>query len=574
MMMLRTSAACCGALQLILVAAWPADAQVPVLPYNIGQAVRAAEEAQRGAPQPPVAPQALPSQPVEPPLTLADKETLFVRRIEVDGPSLVDEKEVRELLSPYENRDLTLAEIYKAADKLSTLYRDHGYLVAKAYVPAQDARSGLLRIKLIPGQYGEIATKNESLVRTDYLLRVINPALGTSPFIRTDAVERAMLLTSDLSGGTLPQVTIGPGQQQETSDLLFSLPEERRVFGFLLGDNYGSPYTGRLRASAGLTVNSPLGFGDRLSGYSIVSSTTGLVNGRIAYAFPMGFQGARGELGVFRTTYVLGGIYDTLDATGTALGVTATITYPVIRAREGNVYVFGNFTNKTLNDKVSGTSFANRTIDLGMVGVTGETVGEVSGMPLTTATTFSVTKGYVHFPDSAQEKVNVESIDTAGSYCKINLAFNATLAFNETLSLTTTLRGQTSFSRSLDTSEQMTLTGEFGVRSYDEGVSGDSGYLVTPELRYALPDIYLYRHSVGVFTDVGAAWIDYSSFTTLQKSYSQLNDIGLGYYATYQYLPARQLLLKALVAHTYGSDSGLQAYNRGTKGLVQIGLTF
>jgi len=573
-MTLRTFAACCGVVQLILAAARPASAQVPVLPYNIGQAVRAAEEAQRGAPQPSGTAEAVLPQPVEPPLTLADKETLFVRRIEVDGPSLVDEKEVREVLSPYENRDLTLAEIYKAADKLSTLYRDHGYPVAKAYVPAQDARSGLLRIKLIPGQYGEIGIKNESLVRTDYLARVINPALGTSPFIRTDAVEHAMLLTSDLSAGTMPQVTIGPGQQQETSDFLFSLPEERRIQGFLLGDNFGSPYTGRLRASAGLTVNSPLGFGDRFNGYGIVSSTTGLVNGRIAYAFPMGFQGARGELGVFRTTYVLGGVYNTLDATGTALGFTATITYPIVRQRAANVYIIGNFTSKTLNDKDLGTSFANRTIDLGMIGVTGETVGNINGLPLTTATTFSVTKGYVHFPDPAQREANVESIDTAGSYCKINLAFNATLAFNETLSLTTTLRGQTSFTRSLDTSEQMTLSGEFGVRSYDEGVSGDSGYLVTPMLKYALPDISLYRHSVGVFTDVGAAWIDYSSYATTQKSYSQLNDIGLGYYATYQYSPARQLLLKALVAHTYGSDSGLQAYNRGTKGLVQIGLTF
>jgi hypothetical protein len=53
-----------------------------------------------------------------------------------------------------------------------------------------------------------------------------------------------------------------------------------------------------------------------------------------------------------------------------------------------------------------------------------------------------------------------------------------------------------------------------------------------------------------------------------------LNDVGLAYYATYEYLRGRALLLKAMVAHTYGSDNGTQSYDRETKGLVQIGATF
>lgn len=102
----------------------------------------------------------------------------------------------------------------------------------------------------------------------------------------------------------------------------------------------------------------------------------------------------------------------------------------------------------------------------------------------------------------------------------------------------------------------------------------DSGYIVTPELKYALPDIERYRHAVGVFTDVGAVWLADASFTTTQKSYTQLNDVGLGYYATYEYSAARFLLLKAQVAHSYGGTGGAQSYDRGTKGLLQVGLTF
>jgi hemolysin activation/secretion protein len=120
----------------------------------------------------------------------------------------------------------------------------------------------------------------------------------------------------------------------------------------------------------------------------------------------------------------------------------------------------------------------------------------------------------------------------------------------------------------------MSLTGFWGVRSFDEGLSGDSGYLVTPELKYALPDIALYRHAIGLFADIGGAWIEDASYTTTQSSFTKVNDIGLSYYATYEYSPARFLLLKAQVAHTLGPSGSARSYNRGTKGLVQAGFTF
>jgi len=574
-MRVGTFIACCGVLQATLVTTSPVWAQgtIPVLPYNLGDAVRDADAARR-APLPRAAAAPVLPQLIEPQLILEDRETLLVRSIEVDGPNLVSEAEVREILALYENRELTLGEIYAAADKITTLYRIRGYLVAKAYVPAQDARGGMLRIKLVPGQYGTITIKNESLVRDDYLQGVIDQALGGSPLIHKNVLERTMLLVSDLPGAAMPRVAIGPGQQPETADFVFGVPEGRRLDGYFLGDNFGSPYTGRDRVSGALSLNSPLGYGDRLYAFGIVSESTNLVNGRAAYSFPVGYDGLRGEIGAFRTTYVLGGIYNALNATGTADALTATLVYAMRRQQDDGIYISGNFIHKALNDKTLGISFADRTIDLGTAAITRDTIGAFDGLPLTTSTTFSFTAGYVNFPDPAQKALNVASIDTIGNYARINLSCNATLAFSELLSLSSYLRAQKSLSGNLDSSEQMTLTGYWGVRSYDEGLAGDSGYLVTPELKYALPAFYGYRHSIGLFTDVGAVWLENGSYTTTQKSYTQLNDVGLGYYATYEYSPARFLLLKAQVAHTYGSDSGANLYNRGTKGLVQIGLTF
>lgn len=545
----------------------------PVPQYNIGDAVRQADEA-RQAPLPQAGATPILPRLVEPQFTLKDKSTLFVRSFKIDGQGQASEAEIRAIVAPYENRKLNLAEIYEAADKITTLYRSKGYLVAKAYVPAQDARNGVLRIKVIAGKYGSVTLKNQSLVRDSFLQGVVDSALAGSELIHKDGLERAMLLVSDLPGAGVPHVTIGSGRQPETSDFMFDVPEARRIDGYLLADNFGSPYTGRDRLSGGLNLNSPLGIGDRLSAFGILSEESRLKNGRIAYSLPIGYDGLRAEVAAFRTTYALGGIYNDLDATGTADGESATLTYALRRQREDSIYLTGGYTHKSLNDNVLGVSVADRTIDLGTVGIARDTAGAIFGLPLATSTAFSYTGGSVDFPDAIQRAANIAGVDTVGSYGRINLTFLATLALNEKFSFSTNFRGQKSLSGNLDSSEQLSLTGFWGVRSFDEGLAADSGFVVTPELKYALPDISNYRHSLGLFTDVASGWIENASYTTTQKPYTQLNDVGLGYYATYEYSAGRVLLLKALVAHTYGSNDGAQSYDRGTKGLVQFGSTF
>lgn len=554
-----------------LLGASPTFAQV--LPYNIGDAVRQVDETLRAAPQPRVGSPVLPTL-IEPPFVLKDKEKLLVRRFKVGGPQLIDEVQVHELLVPYEGRRLTIVEIYEAADKVTNLYRNAGYLVAKAYVPAQNAKRGTLRIKVVPGKYGTVTLKNESPVREGMMQGVLDAALKNEAYIHKDRLERAMLLMSDLAGVGVPRIAIAPGRVPETSDFVFGVPEGRRFDGYLLGDNYGSPYTGRNRLSGGLNLNSPLGFGDRLSAYGIVSDDTNLKNGRIAYSAPIGYDGLRAEISAFRTSYVLGGIYKDLDATGTADGIAGTLTYALKRQRDESIYLSGNYTYKSLNDNVLSVSLAQRKLQEGTAAITREATTSFVGMPWMTSATLSITAGNVEFPDPIQRAFNRLGANTAGDFAKINFQFASTVGLFDKISLTTTFRAQKSLTGNLDSSEQFGLTGFWGVRSFDEGLAGDSGYLVTPELKYALPGFNGYSHSVGLFTDIGAIWIADPSYTTTLKPYTQLNDVGLGYYATYEYLPGRMLLLKAQVARTYGRNDGAVTYDKKTKGLLQVGFTF
>jgi hemolysin activation/secretion protein len=567
-----------GVSSTLIVPAQFARAEAPPPPYGLGDAVRSAEQARREAP-PAERPNVAVPQSAEPRFTMPEDQKLFVRHIKIDGPDLVGADDIRAALSPYENRKLTLGEIYDAADAITNLYRAEGYVVAKAYVPEQDARKGALTLKVIAGSYGSVTIDNKSLVRSDYLQNVVDRALAGSPYIRKDELERAMLLDADLAGAGAPRISIAPGQKPETSDLVFSPPEARRIEGYVLGDNFGSPYTGRIRSSGSFTLNSPTGYGDRLTGFGVVSETGGLVNGRVAYAPPPTYGGLRGEASFFETTYKLGGVYRDSRATGQANGFSLDIVYPWKRQREESFYLFSNFTHKYLDDKVFDVSLARRYIEVGTIGMTHDMLGSLFDMPFVTGTSLSASGGVLRFPDPAERTGNKAGIDTAGAFGRVNLSFSSTLAMTPELSLSLMLRAQKAIGRNLDSSEKLGLTGVFGVRSYDEGLAGDSGVVTTPEIRYALPSVENYRHSFGVFSDLGAIWLEHPGYTVTQRAFSPLSDIGAGYYATYDLTsveasPARSLFFKAQVAHSLGWRTVAPSYDQYTKGLVQLGVTY
>ncbi len=124
---------------------------------------------------------------------------------------------------------------------------------------------------------------------------------------------------------------VGPGQQPETPDFEFDVPAVHRVDCYFLLDNFGSPFTGRYRASIGLIANSPPVYEYRLTGFAMESQNGDLVNGRIDYSVPLGHGGLCGDVAVFHTSYVPGAGFQAINPTGYADGVTATLTYPLKR---------------------------------------------------------------------------------------------------------------------------------------------------------------------------------------------------------------------------------------------------
>jgi hemolysin activation/secretion protein len=103
------------------------------------------------------------------------------------------------------------------------------------------------------------------------------------------------------------------------------------------------------------------------------------------------------------------------------------------------------------------------------------------------------------------------------------------------LALNLGVSAQKSLGRNLDASEQMLLSGPTGVRVYRTIISGDNGYMASAELHYALwvPSIFesKFTHSLGVFVDLGGAWLEHNAYSDFKGA--RLQDVGGGYTARF-----------------------------------------
>jgi hemolysin activation/secretion protein len=540
--------------------------------YDIGTALREAAPRKPPAEAPQEAP-VLPELEDEQ-MVLPDGQTIFIRGFRLEDAEFIDETVLLNLLEPYRNRELSLSEIYEAANRITSHYRTSGYMMAKAFVPKQDASAGILTIRVSVGRHGAFQMENSSGV-WDFLVEgtFADSLAAGRPVSRPD-VERAMMLVADMPGARMPKLTIAPGAAPGTTDFLVQVERAERFGGYVMADNFGSRYTGRERLMMGLDINSPLGMADKLALSGITTEAAGLQSGRLAYAFPLYHDGLRAEVAVARTTYKLSDTYKALDATGVANSFEGTLSYPIKRTQDETVVISLGGAHKRLRDKSAGAYTDPRSAQVGTLAATWGTNGSLFGMRTSTALQSSASLGYLDFVNSSEEIANRNGANTAGVYSKFNLGASGSLGLTDKWSLNGAFRGQKALQgKNLDGSEQIGISGSSGVQVYPEGVSSDNGYLASSELQYALPELGDFQHTLGLFFELGRIYIQNGTYKGTAAA-TQLSDVGLAYYANFAYQDGKYLTAALRAVHVLGPQQPTGERSSKGKILGQVGFTF
>lgn len=495
-------------------------------------------------------------------------KSVAIKGFSFSGALHVKSETLQSLLSSYTGKSYTLAQLEKIASLVTKYYREQGYFVARAYIPKQNIleNDNVLEIAIIEGNYGEFHLNNNSLVHDKIIQGMLDDVKGDN-IISSSTLERAMLLINDTPGVKVTRADVKPGQAVGTSDFDISTEATNPYSAYILGDNYGSKYTGRYRINLGLSANSPLGYGDKLSLNGVLSTTGDLKNGKLAYSFPLMPNGLRGELSASRTTYSLAKEYESLDALGNATTLEAKLSYPLIRTTMQNLSLFLAYNHKNMKDEVRSTdTLTKKEIDLVNMGLNYNRSCSFFGLPSSTTATLSLTRGDLSFKDDTALAIDKAGANTNGNYTKISGSIEKSLQFNPTYSLTTSLQFQKALgNKNLDGSEDFSLGGAYGVRAFpDSEHSAENGYVLGAELFYALPSYNGINHKASIFADTGYASMENKISGNQGR---QLSDMGIGYQASF-----KNFFTKVQVARVIGGEKvQSEIPSHDTKLLLQIG---
>ena len=412
---------------------------------------------------------------------VAEGSSIRVDALRVTGATLFTEAVLLAAADFTPGRDLTLPELRNAAARITRFYNDRGYVLAQAYLPAQDVVGGTVTIAVVEGRYGAIELRNQSGVSDAVAAGVLN-GLDSGDPVAIAPLERRLLLLSDIPGVAVHS-TLSPGAEVGSSDLTIDLTRAPLIFGSLEADNAGNRYTGAYRFGGSVNFANLTGLGDLIS-LRLLASTEGLAYGRAAWQAPLGDA----TVGVAYThlEYELGREFEVLDAGGTADIFSAFGSYPLIRSRNANLYALASFDAKFLSDEIGLVSqVSDKEIRALTAGLRGDSRDGFGGGGWN-AGSLSWTSGDLNIEDPFERAVDDATARSQGGFNKLQYAVSRLQTVSGPLSFYGSLRGQVA-TDNLDASEKMELGGAYGVRAYPEGEAyGDEGYVATVEARLAL----------------------------------------------------------------------------------------
>ncbi len=171
-----------------------------------------------------------------------DSITFDVTNIKVVGATVFPPEAFEPFIKPLVGAQAKLYDIIGVADKIEAMYREHGYVLTRAFVPPQTVTSGVFQINVVEGfvKAGSVTGGDEASRRR--VESYIAPVTTERP-TKIDTMERGLLLANDLPGTSASGVLRPSPTDPGASDLIVAL-NQIPYQATLYSDNRGSTSSG------------------------------------------------------------------------------------------------------------------------------------------------------------------------------------------------------------------------------------------------------------------------------------------------------------------------------------------
>jgi hemolysin activation/secretion protein len=428
--------------------------------------------------------QRLKQQPVKPEIevpaapaaaTASQTRNIPVKGFLLDPSAILSEAEIRSVLAPFEGKTLSLADLFEAVAGLNKLYTEKEMPTARAFLPPQDIKDGMVKIRLVEARLGEFHVGPVKQVSPEFI--VTRMSLASGDLVSVKQLESDLMRFNRLHDTQL-RASVQPGKTGGTTDVQLEAAEAKRYQYSVFADNAGAYSVGNARWGLTARVSGLTGRSDSLQFSAVTSEGSDSFN--LGYSAPLNRNDLKLDVSYSQGGIkVVEGAFVPLDVSGTSHDFSVGLTQPVVVDAQGLWNVYGRLSSKESISKFGGATQQNIDLAVLTLGSTKERQTESAAWTV---------------------DVNLNTGMTILGGEEDFFALRVKSAWMGHLSTRTQLllRGdlQVSPTELIPSAEQFQLGGSASVRGYSEGLlSGRSGYLTSVELRYALqnPENYLTR---------------------------------------------------------------------------------
>jgi hemolysin activation/secretion protein len=405
--------------------------------------------------------------PVTPPRSVTSKAlNIPVKRFEVDASAILDAADIQSVLEPFTNRTLSLDDLFDAVAAVNVLFDQRQMPTARAVLPSQDIRDGVVRILLVESRVGQVVLQSNNQVTPAFVrerLRLQEGALLSVPELEVDLVRFNRLHQTQL------RASVRLGQITGTTDVEMISREPQPYRFSMFTDNAGRITVGALRVGLLAYWNGLGGRDDNLQLAAV--GAQGSQSLSVSYATPLNVDDLRFDISYNdERIKVIAGGFVPLDIGGTSNAFSLGLSRPIIVDGQRLWRSYARISDKTSRSTFGGVLQSKTDLMVLTMGLSADHLGETSNRTID-----------VNFSQGIKDFGGDSRFDVL----RANSAWLASLSPGKQLLLRAGM--QYSPTDLLPSSEQFQLGGSASVRGYSEGViTGRSGYLLSAELRQQL----------------------------------------------------------------------------------------
>ena len=258
--------------------------------------------------------------------------TVFMKDILFSGNSVISTETLREVVKEFKEKDLTLADMNTVAELVTMTYQEHGYVLAKAYLPEQGITNGYLIVAILEGKIEDMVVEGNTYYDPKLLKRFFKTQIEHG-VVTENLLEKELLLANELASAETALV-LKKGEKpgyvnvglKTTDEIPFKFGVDYNNFGteVVSTNRYGvvasmtDPWFGTNFSVRGVT-------GDEMDRSSMVS---------VDYRIPVNSLGTHVTLSYLNGVYATGAEIAAAEYQGQTSIHGVRISHPFIKSRD------------------------------------------------------------------------------------------------------------------------------------------------------------------------------------------------------------------------------------------------